>query len=133
MYSLVKLLYWNKPKKMFLENAWKIPAKKNHVRICFSKILLKLKLFSHYFWNSGTAVFKKNIFFLKKKSIVLGQAFPSDWREILEWWQAINAFILEKIEKLLELKAILKIHWRIKERKLVSENLVRTLKSSTGI
>ena len=67
MYSLVKLLYWNKPKKMFLENAWKIPAKKNHVRICFSKILLKLKVIFSLFLKLRNSCFQEKHLFSEEK------------------------------------------------------------------
>ena len=38
-----------------------------------------------------------------------------------------------KLKTLLEVNVILKIYPKIKERKLISENLIRTLKSLIGI
>ena len=98
----------------FLKNTFE----KVHVYIYFSKISLKLKVIL-YFWNSGTAILKEQLFF---------------WINIQMFGpNRITFFFLNKISfKMMarqQTPVILKIYQKIKERKLVSENLVRALKS----
>ena len=76
MYSLVKLLYWNKPKILLKGvplNRF-LKSKQNHW--IFSKDYAKIEsFFSYFFGNSGTVIFKEYLSLLNNQSNIFQPRF----------------------------------------------------------